>query len=91
MSWIERANVFIGRLFGHAEVKILAPFRPSRARPDPKPPHHRRANAVRQALASAPPGASYRQLIAHVRQVTGTGCSLRTVYQWKREQESSKS
>src|SRR5262249_50428995 len=72
-------------------VQVLPPMQRSRAKPNPKPPHYRRAKIVHEALATAPSGSSDRELIAHVRAVTGIGCSFRTVHQWKKEQSQSAS
>jgi multidrug efflux pump subunit AcrA (membrane-fusion protein) len=66
-------------------VEILPPLRPSRARPDARAPNYRRAAAVYAALATAPPDATYDQLIARVKQVTGQACSRKIVARWKQE------
>ena len=55
------------------QIEILPPLQHSRALPDPKRPHYRRVDEVREALDSAPPGLSLRKLIVYVRRRTGTG------------------
>jgi hypothetical protein len=66
------------------QIEILPPLQHSRALPDPKRPHHRRVNEVREALDAAPPGLSFRKLIVYVRRRTGTGASPKLIGRWRR-------
>jgi hypothetical protein len=60
-------------------IEILPPWQGSRAKPDPKRPHHRRVVEVLEAMASAPPGSSFRKLIEHIRRRTGAGASPKLI------------
>ena len=57
------------------QIVVQPPLQPARHKPFPQRPHHRRRQAVFAALATAPPDATTHELIAHVRHVTGVGCS----------------
>jgi hypothetical protein len=70
-------------------LEIQPPWRPARQKPFPQRPHHRRRQAVFAALAIAPPDATTQTLIAHVRAVTGIGCSPKLIAAWKRENRKS--
>ena len=48
-------------------------------------PHWRRTTEVYEALDSAPPGASYSQLIEYVYRKTGKRCSRKLIRKWKKE------
>jgi biotin carboxyl carrier protein len=67
------------------QIKVQPPLEPARHKPFPQRPHHRRRQAVFAALATAPPDATTYELIAHVRAVTGLGCSPKLIVAWKRE------
>ncbi|MCW5968639.1 MAG: hypothetical protein KIT57_09005 [Blastocatellales bacterium] len=67
-----------------ARIEILPPWQGSRAKPDPKRPHHRRVVEVREAMASAPPGSSFRKLIEHIRRRTGAGASPKLIGRLRR-------
>jgi hypothetical protein len=66
-------------------LKVQPPLQPARQKPFPQRPHHRRRQAVFAALATAPPAATTQAMIAHVRAVTGLGCSPKLIAAWKRE------
>jgi biotin carboxyl carrier protein len=55
-----------------------------------KTPHWRRINQVFQTLDTAPPSASYTQLIEYVRLSTGQGCSRKLISKWKKQNTSHK-
>ncbi len=67
-------------------VIIQPPLQPTRHKPFPQRPHQQRRQAVFAALNVAPAGLTRRQLIAHVRSVTGIGCSEKLITQWRQEQ-----
>lgn len=62
---------------------IQPPLQPGRHKPFPNRPHHRRRQAVFAALATAPPDATIHALMAHVRALTGTGCSRKLIIAWR--------
>jgi biotin carboxyl carrier protein len=66
-------------------IGIQPPLQPARHKPFPNRPHHRRRRAVFAALATAPPDATTHELMAHVRAVTGLGCSPKLIAAWKQE------
>ena len=65
-------------------VRILPPLERPRPKARPLAPHHRRAAQVREAIASAPPGLSSRELIGYVRERTGEGCSPKLLARLRR-------
>jgi hypothetical protein len=64
---------------------VQPPLQPARQKPFPLRPHHRRRQTVFAALATASPNATTRELIVHVRAITGLGCSPKLIAAWKRE------
>lgn len=81
-------RVWLRQLWQHwrtPRIEIQPPLQPARQKPFPQRPHHRRRQAVFAALATAPPDATTQALIAHVRVVTGLGCSPKLIAAWKRE------
>jgi hypothetical protein len=66
-------------------LRVQPPLQPGRHKPFPQRPHQRRRQAVFAALDAAPVGLTRRQLIAHVRAVTGIGCSEKLITQWRQE------
>ena len=75
-------------------IVVQPPLQPGRHKPFPQRPHQTRRNTVFAALDAAPVGLTRRQLIAHVRAMTGIGCSEKLITQWrqgrKREGEKAK-
>jgi hypothetical protein len=69
-------------------IEVQPPLQPARHKPFPQRPHHRRRLAVFAALATASPDATTHELIAHVRVVTGLGCSPKLIAAWKREKRT---
>ena len=47
-------------------------------------PHYRRILQVFEVLDNAPSGSTYTQLVNHVREVTGRGCSRKLISKWKK-------
>ena len=70
-------------------VRIQPPLQPARHKPFPQRPHQHRRQAVFAALDAAPAGLTRRQLIAHVRTVTGVGCSEKLITQWRATRKSA--
>ncbi len=68
-------------------LRVQPPLQPGRHKPFPQRPHQQRRQAVFDALDAAPVGLTRRQLIAHVRAVTGLGCSEKLITQWRRERK----
>jgi hypothetical protein len=66
--------------------QVHPPLQPARHKPFPQRPHQRRRQAVFAALEAAPVGLTRRQLIAHVRAVTGVGCSEKLITEWRQTQ-----
>lgn len=66
---------------------ILPPIQPTRHKSFPNRPHQRRRQAVFAALDAATAGLPRRQLIAHVRLVTGLGCSEKLIAEWRKERQ----
>lgn len=66
-------------------VEVLPPIQARRRMAEPKQPHHRRTAELRAVIEAAPPGLSARQIVAHVRAVTGCGCSLRAVVRHRQQ------
>ncbi len=66
-------------------IVVQPPLQPARHKPFPQRPHHRRRQAVFAALATAPPNATLHELIAHVRSITGTGCSRKLIIAWRQD------
>jgi hypothetical protein len=77
-------NEPINKTFGAREVKILPPLRPTRNGRAGLRPHHERTAEVMRVLDEAPEGATYEQLIAHVRERSHMGCSRRLVAKWRK-------
>lgn len=72
---------------GEREIKILPPLKPiSNGRAGMRP-HHERTATVHKLLNEAPSEAHYKNLIAHVRERSGIGCSRRTIAAWKKKQK----
>jgi biotin carboxyl carrier protein len=67
-------------------LRMQPPLQPGRHQPFPRRPHQQRRQTVFAALDAAPTGLTRRQLIAHVRAVTGIGCSEKLITQWRQEQ-----
>jgi hypothetical protein len=70
-------------------VPIQPPLQPARHKPFPQRPHQQRRQAVFAALDAAPAGLTRRQLIAHVRAITGIGCSEKLITQWRQAQQNA--
>ena len=66
-------------------LRVQPPLQPGRHKPFPHRPHQQRRQTVFAALDAAPAGLTRRQLIAHVRTVTGIGCSEKLITQWRQE------
>ena len=66
---------------------VQPPLQPARHKPFPQRPHQQRRQAVFIALDAAPAGLTRRQLIAHVRVITGVGCSENLITQWRQERQ----
>lgn len=69
-------------------LRVQLPLQPGRHKPVPQRPHQTRRNTVFAALEAAPVGLTRRQLIAHVRAVTGLGCSEKLITQWRQGRKS---
>lgn len=70
-------------------LRVQPPLQPGRHKPFPNRPHQQRRQAVFAALDAAPVGLTRRQLIAHVRAVTGVGCSEKLITHWRTERGKS--
>jgi hypothetical protein len=88
-SFIQTLGGWLLAVFRRDEVELLPPLERSRTKPAPQRPHYRRTKTVLRALDSAPPGATYSQLLAHVREQTGVSCSSKVIARWKKERSSS--
>jgi biotin carboxyl carrier protein len=66
-------------------LRVQPPLQPGRHKPFSQRPHQARRQTVFAALDAAPAGLTRRQLIAHVRTVTGIGCSEKLITQWRQE------
>jgi predicted secreted protein len=82
-SWFQQ----LWQRFCTPQATIQPPLQPKRQKPFPQRPHHRRRQAVFAALATAAPDATIAALIAHVRAVTGTGCSRKLILAWRQARE----
>ncbi len=68
-----------------ARLRVQLPLQPGRHKPFPHRPPQQRRQAVFAALDAASVGLTHRQLITHVRAVTGIGCSEKLITQWRQE------
>jgi hypothetical protein len=85
VSWIVNTVINIFSRRRERRIEILLPLERSRGKPEPMRPNERRVNKVRAALATAPPEASHRQLIEHVREQTGIGASPKLIVRLTKE------
>lgn len=85
-TWWQRLTAWLKqgwrRLRG-PRLQIHPPLAPARHKPFPLRPHQQRRQAVFAALDAAPADLTRRQLIAHVRTVTGVGCSEKLITEWR--------
>ncbi|MBL8206919.1 MAG: hypothetical protein JNM09_21990 [Blastocatellia bacterium] len=81
-----RVQTFWHRLWT-PRIVVQPPLQPARHKPFPKRPHHRRRQAVFAVLATAPADATIHELSAHVRELTGIGCSRKLIVAWRQERE----
>ena len=76
-AWLQR----LWQRWQTPRLRVQPPLQPGRHKPFPNRPHQQRRQAVFAALEAAPVGLTRRQLIAHVRALTGIGCSEKLITQ----------